>query len=68
MARDLFVCEATLDRGVDDGLPRGHLSVDEALSAATDAGTRRVLLTHRPAELVVPAGIERAFDGLEIEI
>ena len=65
---DLFVCEATLDHGVDDGQPRGHLSVDEALAAAAEAGTRRVLLTHRPAELVVPPGIERAYDGLELEL
>jgi len=65
---DLFVCEATLDRGVDDGQPRGHLSADEALAAATEAGARRVLLTHRPAELVVPPGIERAYDGLELDL
>ena len=65
---DLFVCEATLAHGDDDGQPRGHLSVDEALAAATASGTRRVLLTHRPAELTVPAGVERAFDGLELEI
>ena len=65
---DLFVCEATLDRGADDGQPRGHLSADEALAAAAKAGTRRVLLTHRPAELVVPDGVEQAFDGLEIDV
>ena len=35
---DLFVCEATLDHGDDDGQPRGHLSVDEALEAAQDIG------------------------------
>jgi ribonuclease BN (tRNA processing enzyme) len=65
---DLFICEATLDRGVDDGQPRGHLSADEALAAASESGTRRVLLTHRPAELAVPAGVEQARDGLEIEL
>ncbi len=65
---DLFVCEATLDHGDDDGQPRGHLSVDEALEAARDSGARRVLLTHRPAELSVPAGVERAHDGLELEV
>ena len=65
---DLFVCEATLDRGIDDGQPRGHLSADEALAAAAEAGTQRVLLTHRPAELAVPAGVERAYDGLELEL
>ena len=65
---DLFVCEATLDRGDDDGLPRGHLSVDEALAAAEGAAVKRLLLTHRPAELPVPAGIERAYDGLELDL
>ena len=65
---DLFVCEATLNHGSDDGLPRGHLSVDEAMTAAAASGTRRVLLTHRPAELAVPAGVERAYDGLELEV
>jgi len=63
---DLFVCEATLDRGEDDGLPRGHLSVDEALAAARSAGSPRLLLTHRPAELPTPEGVERAYDGLEL--
>jgi ribonuclease BN (tRNA processing enzyme) len=65
---DLFVCEATLDRGADDGEPRGHLSADEALTAAAQAGTKRVLLTHRPAELGLPNGVERAHDGLEVEL
>jgi ribonuclease BN (tRNA processing enzyme) len=65
---DLFVCEATLLNGEDDGLPRGHLSVEEALSAAADSGTRRLLLTHRPTELPVPDGIELAYDGLELEL
>ncbi len=65
---DLFVCEATLEHGDDDGQPRGHLSVDEAMAAVVASGARRVLLTHRPAELVWPSGVERAFDGLEIEL
>ena len=65
---DFFVCEATLDRGADDGQPRGHLSADEALAAAAKAGTRRVLLTHRPSELETPPGVERAHDGLEIDL
>lgn len=65
---DLFVCEATLDRGVDDGQPRGHLSVDEALDAYGASGARSLLLTHRPAELAVPDGIALAFDGLELDV
>ena len=65
---DMFVCEATLDRGADDGQPRGHLSADEALAAAAASGTKRLLLTHRPAELETPPGVERAYDGLELEV
>jgi ribonuclease BN (tRNA processing enzyme) len=65
---DLFVCEATLEHGADDDQPRGHLSAEEALAAAAEGGTQRVLLTHRPAELVLPRGIERASDGLELEL
>ncbi len=38
-----------------------------------DRGGRRgrceaLLLTHRPAELAVPPGVERAYDGLELEV
>jgi ribonuclease BN (tRNA processing enzyme) len=65
---DLFVCEATLRHGDDDGLPRGHLSVDEAIAAADASGARRVLLTHRPAELATQDGVELAYDGLELEL
>jgi ribonuclease BN (tRNA processing enzyme) len=65
---DLFVCEATLENSADDADLRGHLSADEALAAAARSGTKRVLLTHRPAELGLPAGIERAHDGLELEL
>jgi ribonuclease BN (tRNA processing enzyme) len=64
LGADLFLCEATLRSGSDDALPRGHLSGEEALALA-DA---RVLLTHRPVELPVPAGTERARDGLVIEL
>lgn len=61
---DLFLCEATLARGADDGLPRGHLSADEALAAADG----RVLLTHRPVELPSPNGVAVAHDGLVVEV
>ena len=64
---DLFLCEATLDRGVDDGEPRGHLSADEALAAAAAARARRTVLIHRPAELPTPDGVERAHDGRVLE-
>ena len=65
---DLFVCEATLLRGEDDGLPRGHLSLEEALEAHRTSNARRLLLTHRPAELPLENGFELAYDGLELEL
>ena len=65
---DLFICEATLETGADDGDVRGHLSADEALEAAREAGARHVVLTHRPAELPVPDGVELAYDGLELNV
>lgn len=65
---DLFVCEATLAHGSDDGAPRGHLSGDEALAAFRASGARRLLLTHRPAELPQPDGAQVARDGLVVEI
>jgi ribonuclease BN (tRNA processing enzyme) len=61
---DLFLCEATLAEGADDPVPRGHLSADEALAL----GNARTLLTHRPAELPTPSGVERAVDGLVLEV
>ncbi len=65
---DLFLCEATLARGEDDGEPRGHLSADEAVAAFRASGARRLLLTHRPAELPLEAGLEQAHDGLELSL
>jgi ribonuclease BN (tRNA processing enzyme) len=65
---DLFVCEATLERGELDGMPRGHLAADEAVAAFAASGARRLLLTHRPEELPLDEGLEQAWDGLEIEL
>lgn len=65
---DLFVCEATLERGDLDGTPRGHLSAEEAIDAFRRSGARRLLLTHRPSELPVPDGVELAYDGYEVEL
>jgi len=65
---DLFLCEATLAAGDLDGDPRGHLSADEALEAHEHAGAKRLLLTHRPEELPVGAGIELAHDGMVCEL
>jgi ribonuclease BN (tRNA processing enzyme) len=63
---DLFVCEATLERGELDGVPRGHLSAEEAQAAYAASGARRLLLTHRPQELPLEDGLEQAHDGLEL--
>jgi ribonuclease BN (tRNA processing enzyme) len=65
---DLFLCEATLERGDLDGEPRGHLSVDEAREAFEASGAKRLLITHRPAELTLDEGLEQAFDGLELDV
>jgi ribonuclease BN (tRNA processing enzyme) len=65
---DLFVCEATLLRGELDGEPRGHLSLDETLSAFEESGAKRLLVTHRPAELPGEDGVTVAEDGLELEV
>jgi len=65
---DLFLCEATLERGDLDGDPRGHLSAEEAIEAFTASGARRLLITHRPAELPLGEGLEQARDGLQVEV
>jgi ribonuclease BN (tRNA processing enzyme) len=62
---DLFLCEATLEEsreGGADGL-RGHLSAEEAISAFEESGARRLVIIHRPDELPLPDGVERASDG-----
>lgn len=65
---DLFVCEATLERGEHDARPRGHLSAEEAVAAFQASGAKRLLLTHRPHELPVAEGLELAYDGMVVEI
>ncbi len=66
---DLFVCEATLERGeLDNPELRGHLSADEAVDAFGASGARRLLLTHRPRELPVAEGLEWAYEGLDLEV
>jgi ribonuclease BN (tRNA processing enzyme) len=65
---DLFLCEATLDRGELDGEPRGHLSAEEAVAAFEASGAKRLLLTHRPHELPLEEGLEQAHDGLELQV
>jgi ribonuclease BN (tRNA processing enzyme) len=67
---DLFLCEATLDRPdptAEDG-ERGHLTADEAVAAFRAAGAGRLLVIHRPDELPLDEGVERAYDGLEVTL
>jgi ribonuclease BN (tRNA processing enzyme) len=65
---DLFVCEATLADDDPDAVPRGHLSAGEAVAAFEASGARRLLVTHRPEELPLPAGLELAQEGLELDL
>ena len=64
---DLFLCEATLAEP-EPGDDRGHLSSDEATAAFEDSGAKRLIVIHRPDELPLDAGVERARDGLELEV
>ena len=64
---DLFLCEATLETGTDEGADRGHLSVAEAVAAFEQSAARRLLLTHRPHEREVD-GPDLAHDGLELDV
>jgi ribonuclease BN (tRNA processing enzyme) len=65
---DLFVCEATLADAAAEGELRGHLSADEAVGIFRDSGAKRLLLTHRPDELALDSGLERASVGLAISL
>jgi ribonuclease BN (tRNA processing enzyme) len=64
---DVFLCEATLAQPEppDD---RGHLTADEAVEAFRAAGATRLIVIHRPDELPLDDGIERAHDGLEVQL
>jgi ribonuclease BN (tRNA processing enzyme) len=60
----VFLCEATLDRGDDDPIPRGHLAATEALTL----GEGRIVLTHRPVDMTDPAGSVTAADGMVVDV
>ena len=47
---------------------RGHLTAREAVAAFRESGARRLVVIHRPDELPLDAGIERAYDGLELTV
>jgi ribonuclease BN (tRNA processing enzyme) len=64
---DLFLCEATLANPEPDE-DRGHLSADEAVAAFEASHAKRLIVIHRPDELPLNGGVERAHDGLELEL
>ena len=64
---DLFLCEATLAEPEPSG-ERGHLSADEAVAAFEASGARRLVVIHRPDELPLDPELERAHDGLELDL
>jgi ribonuclease BN (tRNA processing enzyme) len=59
---DLFLCEATLAEPREGEL-RGHLAVEEAIDAFEQSGAKRLVIVHRPHELPLDEGLERASDG-----
>jgi ribonuclease BN (tRNA processing enzyme) len=65
---DLFLCEATLLAPNPEGGVRGHLAGDEAVEAFEASGAKRLLITHRPQERPLDAGLEQAYDGMEITL
>jgi ribonuclease BN (tRNA processing enzyme) len=64
---DLFLCEATLAESEPEH-DRGHLTGDEAVAAFEASGAKRLIVIHRPDELPLPDEVERARDGLEVEL
>jgi ribonuclease BN (tRNA processing enzyme) len=59
---DLFLCEATLAEPREGEL-RGHLAAVEAVDAFERSGAKRLVIVHRPHELPLDDGLERASDG-----
>jgi ribonuclease BN (tRNA processing enzyme) len=63
---DLFLCEATLLDGEPE--PRGHLTAEEAVDAFERSGADRLVIVHRPHELQLADGLERAHDGWTVTL
>ena len=55
----LFICEASLGLGTEEGRARGHLSAIEAGQLAQEAGARRLRITHYGSEYA-PGELEDA--------
>jgi ribonuclease BN (tRNA processing enzyme) len=64
---DLFLCEATLG-APESGDGDGHLTAEDAVDAFRASGARRLVVIHRPDELSLDGGLERAHDGLVLEL
>jgi ribonuclease BN (tRNA processing enzyme) len=65
---DLFLCEATLAESRESGDLRGHLSAQEAVATFERSGAKRLVIVHRPHELALDDGLERASDGDVFEV
>jgi len=65
---DIFVCESTLASSAHDPPTRGHLALDEAVDAFERSGAKRLLITHRPAELPTDESLDLAYDGMVCEL
>jgi ribonuclease BN (tRNA processing enzyme) len=63
---DLLVCEATLDDPDVDDVVRGHVTADEALEMARQAGVTRTILTHYPSSL--RSAISEAIDASGLDV
>ncbi|HVA34347.1 MAG TPA: MBL fold metallo-hydrolase [Candidatus Baltobacteraceae bacterium] len=75
----LFLCEATLGLGTENGCDRGHLSAEEAGDMAQRAGAHRLVLTHYSStyahDELMEAAVSRfkgrisiADDGVELSV
>ena len=65
---DLFLCEATLDEPEPEAGGRGHLTAAEAATRSASPAPVGSLVIHRPDELPLADGLERAHDGLELTL
>ena len=63
---DVFLCEATL--ADPEPAERGHLTAGEASDAFEASGARRLVVIHCPDELPLDPSVERAYDGLEVDL
>ena len=79
LGADLFLCEATWQGSPDDHPEGIHLTAEAAGTVATEAGVRRLLLTHvaghldrqvslREAKQTYAGAIEVAVDGMTVEV